>query len=237
MKKLQNVFAFVASLSAIFILLISSFEIGAYSNYGWYEKEYAKYHVLDDLEMEMEDVMHVTEEMMMYLRGNREDLVVHTVVDGEEREFFNDREKAHMVDVQNLFIGGLWLRRIAVLIFVLSVAAMIGTKADWKTLLPKSFLIGLGAFVGIAGILGILFTSDFNKYFIMFHEMFFDNDLWLLDPRTDLLIRMLPEGFFLDMVIRIGIIFMISLIIGVIISSIVLYKNKIRKTNKTIKIY
>lgn len=231
MKNLQKVFAFVASLSAILILLISSFEIGAYSNYGWYEKEYAKYHVLDDLEMEMEDVMHVTEEMMRYLRGNREDLVVHTVVDGEEREFFNDREKAHMVDVQNLFIGGLWLRRIAVLIFVLSVAGMIGTKADWKTLLPKSFLIGLGAFVGIAGILGVLFTSDFNKYFIMFHEMFFDNDLWLLDPRTDLLIRMLPEGFFLDMVIRIGIIFMISLIIGVIISSIVLYKNKIRKTN------
>ena len=41
---------------------------------------------------------------MAYLRGNREDLVVDTVVAGKPREFFNDREKAHMVDVQNLFL-------------------------------------------------------------------------------------------------------------------------------------
>ncbi len=237
MKNLQRAFGSVASLAVILILLISAFEIGAYSDYGWYEKEYAKYHVLDDLEMEMEDVMYVTEEMMMYLRGNREDLVVHTVVDGVEREFFNDREKAHMIDVQNLFIVGLWARRIAALIFVLSVAALIGTKADWKTLLPKSFLIGLGVFAGITGALGLLFMSDFNKYFTMFHEIFFNNDLWLLDPQTDLLIRMLPEGFFFDMVIRIGVCFILLLLLGVIISCVVFCRNKIRITNKTIKIY
>ena len=51
----------------------------------------------------MDDVMDVTEEMMAYLRGDREDLVVWTTVNGEKQEFFNDREKAHMVDVQNLF--------------------------------------------------------------------------------------------------------------------------------------
>ena len=31
---------------------------------------------------------------------------------GEYREFFNDREIAHMEDVRGLFIGGLVLRRI-----------------------------------------------------------------------------------------------------------------------------
>ena len=70
---LQRTFGMIASIAAIVILLITAFEIGAYSDYGWYEKEYAKYEVLDDLEMEMEDVMHVTEEMMSYLRGNRAD--------------------------------------------------------------------------------------------------------------------------------------------------------------------
>ena len=164
--------------------------------------------------------------MMTYLRGNRADLVVDTVVNGEEREFFNDREKAHMVDVQNLFIGGLWMRRIALLIFALAVVAMIKMKVDWKRLLPKSFLIGLGAFVGITAGAGLLFMSDFNKYFTMFHEIFFDNDLWLLDPGTDLLIRMLPEGFFMDMVVRIGIIFLILLLLGVVISIIALWKQR-----------
>lgn len=226
MKTLQRTFGMIASIAAIVILLITAFEIGAYSDYGWYEKEYEKYEVLEDLEMEMEDAMYVTEEMMAYLRGNREDLVVDTIVDGEEREFFNEREKAHMVDVQNLFIGGLWIRRIAILLFVLAIIAMIKTKADWRRVLPKSFLIGLGVFTGITAGAGLLFLSDFNKYFTLFHEIFFDNDLWLLDPRTDLLIRMLPEGFFLDMVVRIGVIFLILLLLGVLISIIALWKQK-----------
>ena len=226
MKILQRTFGMIASIAVIVILLISAFEIGAYSDYGWYEKEYTKYEVLDDLEMEMDDVIHVTEEMMAYLRGNRKDLVVDTVVNDEEREFFNEREKAHMVDVQNLFIGGLWIRRIALLIFVLAVVAMIKIRADWKRLLAKSFLIGLGVFIGITAGAGLLFMSDFNKYFTMFHEIFFDNDLWLLDPRTDLLIRMLPEGFFMDMVVRIGIIFLILLLLGVVISIIALWKQR-----------
>lgn len=214
------------SIATILILLITAFEIGAYSNYGWYEKTYEKYGVLDDLDMKMEDVMYVTEEMMAYLRGNRDDLIVETKVEGEEREFFSDKEKAHMMDVKNLFIGGLRIRRIAIVLFVLALVALIKTKADWKRFLPKSFLVGLGVFLGITLGAGLLFLSDFNKYFTLFHKIFFTNDLWLLDPRTDLLIRMLPEGFFMDMVVRIGIIFLSLLLLGVIISIIALYRPK-----------
>lgn len=234
MKVLHGIMGTLASIAMLIILLITSFEIGAYSDFCWYEKEYSKYGVLDDLEMEMSDAMYVTEEMMAYLRGNRADLVVDTIVDGEEREFFNDREKAHMVDVKNLFIGGLWLRRGAILGLGLAIAVLIVTKADWKRLLPKSFLIGMGSFIGVTLGAGLLFMSDFNKYFTIFHEIFFTNDLWLLDPDTDLLIRMLPEGFFLDMVVRIGIIFLILMTMLLIISVVVLRWNKIRKTNKSI---
>lgn len=226
MKKSQIFLGMIASTATILVLLITAFEIGAYGDYDWYEKEYLKYEVIEDLEMEMKDVMQVTEEMMAYLRGNREDLVVQTVVDGEEREFFNVREKAHMVDVKNLFVGGLWLRRITLIIFFMAVLVMIKNKMDWKRLLSKSFLIGLGVFAGVTTFVGIIVLSDFNKYFLMFHEVFFDNDLWLLDPRTDLLIRMLPEGFFLDMVVRIGIIFLLLLLIGVVISIIALCKHR-----------
>ena len=39
---------------------------------------------------------------------------------------------------------------------------------------------------------------DFNSIFYFFHIMSFSNDLWLLDPATDYLIMMFPEGFFFD---------------------------------------
>lgn len=175
--------------------------------------------------------MDVTEEMMAYLRGDREDLVVWTTVNGEKQEFFNDREKAHMVDVQNLFLGGLTLRFSAIIVLVISLSGLIFTKGNWKRILPKSFLTGLGAFLVISGGLGVLCASDFNKYFFLFHEIFFDNDLWLLDPATDLMIRMLPEGFFFDMVIRIGSIFIGMLAILLILSMLILHRQKANKKN------
>ena len=231
MKIVHWFLGMTAILSVIVILLISSFEIGIYSYFGWYEKEYEKYNVTEDLEMKMDDVMDVTEEMMAYLRGDREDLVVWTTVNGEKQEFFNDREKAHMVDVQNLFLGGLTLRFSAIIVLVISLSGLIFTKGNWKRILPKSFLTGLGAFLVISGGLGVLFASVFYKYFFLFHEIFFDNDLWLLDPATDLMIRMLPEGFFFDMVIRIGSIFIGMLAILLILSMLILHRQKANKKN------
>ncbi len=213
MKVTHYILGFLSAIALLLILVISSFEIAAYSDYGWYEKAYEKYQVLADLEMEMPDVMEVTREMMAYLRGNREDLVVHTIVDGKEQEFFNDREKAHMIDVRNLFVGGLWLRRGAVVLFLLAIGLLLVTKGDWKKVLPRSFLIGTGTLLAVTVAFSALISTNFNKYFTLFHEIFFDNDLWLLDPSTDLLIRMLPEGFFFDMVIRIGVIFLLFMVL------------------------
>ena len=56
-KIFHYILGIVASIALILTLLITSFEIAAYSDYGWYEKEYLKYEVLDDLEMEIEDAM------------------------------------------------------------------------------------------------------------------------------------------------------------------------------------
>ena len=44
---------------------------------------------------------------------------------------------------------------------------------------------------------------DFNRFWIKFHELFFSNDLWLLDPRYSTMINMLPEPLFEAMVVKI----------------------------------
>ena len=67
-------------------------------------------------------------------------------------------------------------------------------------------------------LLGIACLSDFNAVFVQFHHIFFDNDLWLFDPAEDYMIRMLPEGLFYDMVMRIGAIFVAGLIVLLILS-------------------
>ena len=80
------------SFCLIVTLLITSVEAVTYWTPGYYEREYSKYNVTEDVHMEMDDLLDVTKEMMAYLRGNREDLHVPTIVDGQPREFFNDRE-------------------------------------------------------------------------------------------------------------------------------------------------
>ena len=96
----------ICAFSLMIVFLITSVEAVAYWTPHYYENEYTRYQVADDVHMEMDDLLYVTDEMMAYLRGSRDDLNIDTVVDGTPREFFNAREKAHMADVRNLFLGG-----------------------------------------------------------------------------------------------------------------------------------
>jgi len=61
-----------------------------------------------------------------------------------------------------------------------------------------------------AALLTAIISTDFTKYFVIFHQIFFDNDLWILDPATDLLINIVPEPFFMDTAGRIALTFGIS---------------------------
>lgn len=228
MKILHRSFAFLAALSMLIVLLITAAEAAIYIDFGFYEKEYKKYHVLKELPMEMEDVMHVTKEMMSYLHGQRDDLNVETTVDGVKQEFFNDREKAHMVDVKNLFTAAIIIRYVAAGILIVSILALLLMKAKLWKLISKFYMIEFVCLLAFLGVVGVLFATNFNKYFVKFHEIFFNNDLWILDPETDLMICMLPEGFFADFAARIGIFAGVTISLFFIIS-LVSYKRIKRK--------
>lgn len=210
MKKLHHVLAVAAMLLLVLALLLTSFQLAIYGDpdYRFYEREYAKYNVTESLDMEMEDVMDVTEKMMDYLIGRRPELSVITDVDGQTQDFFNEQDRLHMADVKNLFLGGLTLRWVLLAAAAVLIALLVLLKGDWRRIIPRAYFIALGIFLAVTVLLGALFASDFTKYFTIFHEIFFTNDLWLFDPSTDLMIRMLPEGFFYDMVMRIGLYFL-----------------------------
>ncbi len=218
MKKVQWVLSILLSLSLITVLLITSFQIAAYADFNFYEKEYEKYDVLSELDMEMEDVMYVTREMMDYLKGDRENLDVYTTVEGKYQDFFHEQDKLHMADVRNLFLGGLALRRGALIVLLLCLAGLLVTKADWKRMIARGYQVSLGIVGAAVLFLAATFMIDFNAAFTVFHEIFFTNDLWLFDPAVDYMIRMLPEGFFADMVVRIGVLFILGMLILLVLS-------------------
>lgn len=218
MKKAQWLAGIVLAFSVIAAVLISSFEIAMYSDFSVYQKEYEKYDVLSELDMTMEDVMHVTREMMAYLRGDRETLSVVTTVEGEQQDFFNEQDRFHMEEVRGLFIGGLNIRIGACMIAVLCLIFLLVSRADLKKILPRSYHAALGISGAFVLLLGIASIIDFNAVFVQFHHIFFDNDLWIFDPAEDYMIRMLPEGLFYDFVMRIGGIFVIILLALFLIS-------------------
>ncbi|WP_244324669.1 TIGR01906 family membrane protein [Sporofaciens musculi] len=211
--------ASLSMLLVILAMLLTSFQLAIYGDpdYRFYEKEYQKYQVTESLHMSLEDVMKVTDYMMDYLIGREEELSIVTEVDGRTQDFFNDQDRFHMGEVRELFLGGLRLRNICVVIALLLLLGLIVMKADWKRLLPKAYLRAVLVLLIVSVFLAVAFTVNFTQCFTIFHEIFFDNDLWMFNPSEDYMIRMLPEGFFSDMVVRIGTMFLgMVTVLGVI---------------------
>ena len=111
------------------------------------------------------------------------------------------------------------------------------TETYLRNLVPKAKLQALrrqpaapgevywlsGAVFAVAlALIGII-STDFSKYFIVFHKIFFNNDLWVLDPRTDMLINIVPEGFFFDTAARIAMVFA-GIVMVFFVGNLVLYK-------------
>jgi len=61
---------------------------------------------------------------------------------------------------------------------------------------------------------------------VIFHQIFFDNDLWILDARTDLLINIVPEPFFMDTAARIAMLFAGSVLCIFFLSLFLLVRNR-----------
>lgn len=77
---------FVASLALMPALLLTCVQWRV-SSMDYFREEYAKYDVLERVDMEMDDLLYLTEEMMAYLYDKREELQVTVPIGGEELPF------------------------------------------------------------------------------------------------------------------------------------------------------
>lgn len=119
---------------------------------------------------------------------------------GMMKNAFSDKENRHLTDVRGIvkfmvlfrYIGGGAVLAALLLMYLLGRekrgALFIGV---WRGFAAASaFLLMLAAALGVWG------AVNFGGLFWAFHKLAFTNDLWLLDPRTDVLVALMPQGFF-----------------------------------------
>lgn len=132
-----------------------------------------------------------------YLSG-REETFQYTFVDdeGAQRLCFRSYEQQHMADCKALFD----LCR-TVLLFAVAALLLMGgccwPLRGMKKHIARGALWGSLSVLAAVAVLAVWGLTDFDGLFVLFHQLSFANDLWLLDPRTDLLIRLMPIHFFI----------------------------------------
>lgn len=140
----------------------------------------------------------VVEMITDYLTG-RTDAFQHIfTMDGAQYAAFNQKEQQHMADVQWLF--GLC----RVIAWVCNGVVIFAGATLRRAMSRRIFRRTLLAVLAAVTVIILLAVIDFDGLFILFHKVAFTNDLWLLDPSTDLLIRLMPIEFFISYAAIIG---------------------------------
>ena len=210
-ERITRIISCIGTVLLIFVALVISAQLVCYHIPGWWEREYNKCNSLAYVngEMSMKDAVYVTEQMLDYCIGTIDTLDKTVVtIDGSKVPFFTEREKLHLADCRAIFSS---LKIISVIAFIILIAIIIYLKfrkASIKTI-ASSYLRTTAVVAALAGILAIIISTDFDAAFIKFHHIFFDNDLWLLDPREDNLINIMQEQVFADTALMIFIIWVV----------------------------
>lgn len=169
------------------LIILLSYNLVAY-NLNFYKYEFSKQDVYSSLNKA--DVDKEAENLINYFKTGK-----------LETTFFNEKELIHLKDVYNLNKVVCYLFYSSLILISVCLLFLLYNK-KYKELYKDLFHSGLISLCSIIALL-ILVIINFNFSFTLFHEILFTNDLWQLNPETDNLIVMFPEGFFIDTFIRI----------------------------------
>jgi integral membrane protein (TIGR01906 family) len=141
-----------------------------------------------------------------YFSDNRETLAIRVQREGEEVALFNPREVEHMRDVKTLMRLAFRVHEIA---FVY-LAVFVGLTVLWtrERSLRRFAQISVAGGVVTAALLTLAAMAmlvGFDQLFLQFHLLSFSNDFWQLDPATDRLVQMFPQGFWFDVSFAVGV--------------------------------
>ncbi len=148
------------------------------------------------------DLTYVTNEILADLVIGPPDFAVE--LDGQP--VLVEREREHMGDVRGVFAAfALAAAGGAVLLLAAFLASgWFGVRSRmgfWRRLATSGRAVAVVIVVG--GLAGMLF---FDLAFELFHRLFFPAGTYLFDPRTDRLVQLFPEQFWVETTIGVGIV-------------------------------
>lgn len=115
-------------------------------------------------------------------------------------DVLNEKEQQHMRDVRNLTQSAAGMSKTYLTIAVILAVVTAWTGAKLKKRIMPRLIGGLSAvtviMIIVQNIMNQVASGGFETLFVQMHEAIFTNDLWMMDPNTDILIRMMPQPLF-----------------------------------------
>ena len=238
MRLARRIAAVIQAFCIVIICLFTSITLPTF-NMALYEWQFERHDVqgviqyVAGVHVTEDELLRVMEETLAYMRGDRADLIIEAVVDGEVvPSFFTEREILHMRDVYILFAVGFVLRTAAIVLLAAALAlALVWGGRETFALYAKTNIMVIGAAMGLFAVTAAVCMVNFDRAFVVFHEIFFFNDLWQLNPRADLLVNMVPTPFFIEISIIIAVLF--TAMMGVVGFVSFLFWRRVRKERQT----
>jgi integral membrane protein (TIGR01906 family) len=164
---------------------------------GLYQYGFNKYDISRVTGLEPAELEKAADGLIHYFNSNEEYISLTVEKNGKAFTLFNEREVAHLKDVKGLF------RLVYKVLLGTGIYALIyiGVALFWwrdKRRLGWGLVGGGGLTLVLMAALGIMIALDFDQFFLQFHLLSFANDFWMLNPATDYLLMLFPQGFWFD---------------------------------------
>ena len=214
MKKFFTTFLIIIQCFSLFISSILAVIFYVCFDINFYKEFYQKENIANYIDTSSDNLINNTQNLLNYL-NKKEQL---------NTDWFSEKDILHMVDVQNLYTFSHSIMIYCFITFILSTIIIILILRGKSLLyITKIFNKVLLLFIVLIGGLSTIIAYNFNSFWIKFHTTLFSNDLWLLSPSESNLIKMVPEDFFVNLIVRI-IIYILILFILLFTSNIVIRK-------------
>ena len=201
--------------TSLFLAILLSNSLLMINTDSFYKFEFNKNNTALKTGINENDLFLVVDNIQDFFKEKSNEKINMVVyISGIKKNLFNSKEIQHMIDVKNLILNIkffnylLWFTALILLLIKISLSKE--KKLISLLSITRSYFIYSVAIL-ISTL--ILIALSFRWIFYFFHIISFDNNLWILDPRTDYLIKIFEEVFFMDAAIFIGILTLFSSII------------------------
>ncbi len=195
----QRIFSLLFAICLFFFILTFSIGFPIYCR-PFYYLQIDLYELPERSGFTKEEIITAYNEMLDYLTLPGKEFSVGIMK-------FSESGADHFVDCKVLFdLNAGVLIGSGVCLVLLTLIRIFGKMGKFTLGKRSAAFYGAVSAIVVPIVLGLAVAIDFDSAFTIFHKLFFPGkDNWVFDARTDEIIRVLPQDFFMNCAIFIGI--------------------------------